>query len=545
MFTQKRKSLVIASLLTMSLVATACGSSGPATSSNTPTASPSATATAATTKAASEENLEVSVGFWDVDKALANRGSDDMLTKMEKDFNITFKPYTYSWSDYSEKLKLWGASGELPDIFSTDMVGSSTYNQWIEQELIRPLPDDLSAYPNVQKLMQRPDVKALQKNGSFYMLPRSSGPSTDAWLFDRAILVRKDWMDKLGIKEPKSFQEYEAMFKSFAEKDPDGNGKKDTVGLTVKLPGFIDTLFLGSNPAYMNGAWVNEDGKWLPSVASKTMIDGVSQLKQLYVDGALDPDFSILKNLDGWEKFAQGKAGAIASQVTPNALNDIKKLWEKYEHDKSFEDSIAILPVWTDKDGNAYRFTGAAFWSESYFSAKVDDAKMDRILKLYDYLLSDDGRKLVDYGFEGKDFKMDGTNLVVTLGKDEKTGGNKALGDIYPSTGLFGSLASWYDSFNAPLSVQIEQFGEKIVMISNEKKDEWLKSLKPIPTNYDVMFLSTPAKDKISAIPFNDDIIKVILSKGDVQVDWNKVIEDYNSKGLQTAIDEVNAQMNK
>ncbi len=54
---------------------------------------------------------------------------------------------------------------------------------------------------------------------------------------------------------------------------------------------------------------------------------------------------------------------------------------------------------------------------------------------------------------------------------------------------------------------------------------------------------STPGKDKLSAINFNDDLTKVIFSKEDPVKMWHYIVKDYESKGPNEAITEVTAEM--
>ncbi|MGN7359759.1 extracellular solute-binding protein [Paenibacillus sp. SAF-054] len=496
--------------------------------------------TKAETPADDSKKLDISLGMWDADKAFTNRDSDDLLKKVEGDFNVTLKPKNVSWSDYQEKFRLWAAADELPDIIATDMFNTATYNQWIEQGIIRPLPDDLSKYPNVKKVMDQADVQPLKVDGKFYMIPRLTFDSTDEWVMERGLIVRKDWMEKLNIPVPKSYDDYKNMLIKFASEDPDSNGKKDTVGVTLRLPSFLDTPLLGSIPQYSNEGWLYEDGKWIPSVASAKMVDGLKQLRDLYTSGGLDPDFPILKNDDGQEKFAQNKAGAIFNQISIAKLAGLKTLWSKYQHDKPFEESVAILPIWPDLDGNTYRFVQTSFWSESYFSAKVDDVKMDRILKMYDFLLSQEGDMLVRYGFEGKDYKKEGDKILVTRPIDAKTGSMKALKDVYPSQQVLAMVARWREDTYLEDSVKRMQFGDALV----EKVDEAYKKLtgeaKPIPTAFDIKLMSTPAKDKVMGIKFIDDITKVVIGKDDPAKMWETVLKGYEAKGLNEAIKEVN-----
>lgn len=542
---RKFQSLAFGSaILLLTVAATACSesnSNNDGASSNVPAVTGGTQSESPASKTSNEaKKVEISIGMWDADKAFAKRDSDEMLKKIETQFNVKLTPKNVSWSDYQEKFRLWGAADELPDIIATDMYNTATYNQWIDQGIIRPLPDDLSKYPNVKKVMNQPDVQPLKVNGKFYMIPRLTFDSTGDWVMERGLVVRKDWMEKLGISAPVTFEDYKAMFKKFAEADPDNNKKNDTVGVTVRLPSFLDTPLMATIPQYSNEGWLYEDGQWIPHVSSKNMIEGLIQLRDLYASGALDKDFPLLKNDDGLEKFAQNKAGAIFSQVSVGKLKNMKDMWSKYEHDVDFEDAVAILPVWQHKDGNTYRFVQTSFWSESYFRANVDDVKMDRILQLYDFLLSADGDKFVRYGFEGKDYKMEGDKIILTRPMDNKTSLMKNLKDLHPSQEIIAMVARWREDTYLDKGVQRMQFGDKMVEIADAAYKKLTAEAKPIPTEFNIKLMSTPSKDKLMGIKFIDDIAKVVIAKEDPAKMWSDVLKGYEAKGLNSAIKEVN-----
>jgi multiple sugar transport system substrate-binding protein len=56
-------------------------------------------------------------------------------------------------------------------------------------------------------------------------------------------LVRSDWRQKLGLPQPKTWDELAALANAFATKDPDGNGKADTYGMVV--PGSSKKGYIG------------------------------------------------------------------------------------------------------------------------------------------------------------------------------------------------------------------------------------------------------------------------------------------------------------
>ncbi|GGE02675.1 hypothetical protein [Paenibacillus nasutitermitis] len=535
----KKYAAVLLSLL-MSITALAgCGAD------ETKKTEPSAQATASSNNS---KKLDVSVSFFNIGSAFPDRNSDQFLKFIQDKFNVNFVDKVISYADYKEKYQLWAASGDLPDIISDDVVNSEQYYSRIKQGIVRALPSDLSKYPNVQKVLQLDDTKSLNVDGKYYMIPRQTYTKTDQWAIERAVVVRKDWMDKFGIKDPVTYEDYLNMYKAFALQDPDGNGKNDTVGLTFRAnSSFLLPIAGGTLPNVINGSWVKENGKYIPFFASDKMKDVVKQLRQLYTEKVMDQDFAIMKPNDGFDKFGQGKVGALAVQATPNAINNMKNSWEKYNKDKKFEDVIKILPIsWASPSGERYRYTAVTFWSESYFSSKVDDEKMDRILQIYNWLLSDEFVKFKRYGFEGKDFKKEGDKMVVTreLNAD---GRYKSLGSLYPSFGgLFGALAAWGQQLELEEDpINKINYGDQLWTMTQSAYKSNVEKLKPVPTNFKVELLYTPAKSKLSAINATEDVTKVILSKDDPVVMWESIVKGYDNKGLQQAIKEVNDEVQK
>lgn len=482
--------------------------------------------------------LTISIGFWSGGDQFVE--DDPILQDISKRFNVTFENIGVSWSDYKEKYKLWAASGELPDVFAVDELNTETYGTWIDQGIVRALPDDLSKYPNIEKIMNQEDVIPLKKNGKYYMIPRVNYPTTDLWLFDRGAVIRKDWLEKLGLEVPKTFEDYKKVLKAFVENDPDGNGQKDTVGLTHKSIDMLQVFFLGSVPQVTNDGWVKEDGQWIPGYYSKNLVKGIEQFKELYDEGLLDKDFAILKTNDGQDKFAQGKAGILTQQVGCWAIRDIKEKWVKYDHDIAFEDAVAILPAWQHEDGNTYSFTQTTYWSESYFNGDIDDEKMDRILMIYDYLQSPEFREIKVYGVEGVDYTKDGDEYTILLEKDEH-GMYMPISDKYPCLNVFSGLVSWGGDLGLEKNeLNIAIYGESVIEMVDDFRVYCKENVTPAPLNFDVKLMSTPAKDKLSAIRFMDDVTKVIMADGDVETEWEKIREGYNEYGIENAIKEVN-----
>lgn len=488
-----------------------------------------------------EEPLEISIGWWGIDTNLVD---DDLLRdKIEGEFNIKIIGKNFTWGDYNEKTRLWAVSGDLPDIFTSDIVNTPDYVQWIDQGIIRALPDDLSDYPNVRKVLDIDEMNSLKHpSGKIYIIPRTKQFEDDRTTLARGMYVRKDWMNKLGFQSPKSFEDFFNMTKAFTMNDPDGNGKNDTTGITIAHKAYLLTLFLPTAPQVITDSWVKKEGMWVPVWTTPEFNEGLAQFHKLYHEGALDPDIAFLKGSEGADKFSSGKAGILLGQTTPGATSSLKTNWEKY-NDTPFDEAVEIMHVWPSKDGNQYRHTENSFWSSTYFRGDLEEAKMERILKLYDYLLSDEGIMLLTYGMEGEDFTQEGDEITFIQEKNAD-GDVITLATKYKSLGVFGGLASWYEFLDYENNeINRLRFSEEALNMSLASFNWKMENALAPPVNYAIDLMYTPAKIKIK---FDHDLfLEVLLDPKDPIQSWEKIIKEYESQDLLKAIEEVNEKAKK
>lgn len=495
-----------------------------------------------TQEATAEENpvedpIQISVGTWDINADNTDPAKDSIVAEICKKLNITIKPYTLTWDDFTQKIQVWAASDQLPDVFSGDLVGSKIRTNWITQGIIKALPQDLSKYPSLAKVFESPDIEALKTDGKQFCIPRQSFSDVAYTAMDRRLLYRWDWCQQLGItKEPETFDEFKAMLKAFIDKDPEG---KKTTGLTLHQQVFISYFLLAYNPAALSGGngndfrWIKEDGKFIPAFISNSTLDGLKALKQLFDEGLIDKDIALIKTNEGQDKFYSGRAGAIVTNGY-----DQNKMEQIYQ-DKDPNEMVKTLKIWPAPDGNRYSASYRSYWSESYISGKVDDKKLDRILRLYDFLLSPEGLEMYRFGLEGKDYNKEGGKYTFLH--------EKPLGELYPSVNALRTLASWdgdnnYNPENPRIATNPKwkantQFHVDFV--------NWSKENTKAPEHFEsVMFLSTPEKDKF-VLKEHDEIIKVLMSKKPVEQAWTDILKELEAKGLNKMIEEVNAEAAK
>jgi putative aldouronate transport system substrate-binding protein len=496
------------------------------------------------TVATPKDHMDISIAMWSIGSAIVDK-PDAVRDKIYKDLNITVVPMNTTWDDYTQKIQVWAASNQLPDVVAIDALGTQNYAKWIDQGVVKALPSDLSAYPLLKKILTAPGFEMYKyplgaANGKIYGVPRLNHLNIDDWSTDAGVQVRKDWISNVGAAVPTTMDQFTDLMKAFVQKDPDKNGKNDTIGLTMYSPAWLTWFFLSYEPGIQSGGWVRDTahpGQWIPAFFTQNTLAGLKALKKLYDAGGMDQDFATLKAEDGRNKFASGKAGAYAHDVIPGTLVTTGVLFEKNFPDLKFSDTVTILKPFKALDGNYYRNIANPAWSESYISSKVSDAKMARILQLFEYYLSDTGYNLTHFGIEGVNYKVTNGKIELIPVLDS-AGKPLLLGQQYPFA-YTGYLMEWSGTrqWTAPNPYPALQK-------MSADLNTWLQAnAKPVATDLRLNILEIADKDK-ATINFNDDVVKCILSN-DVEKTWKELVANYMANGYDKVIAETNAEAAK
>jgi len=476
------------------------------------------------------EHMDISIMHWDIETSLEDE--DDALKKFIEDrFNITFvgKP-GITWDNMYEIPFNWAAAGEFPDIVSgVDLASWGGQGEWIRDGLLRPIPSDLSAYPNVAGVVAPSDVQVFAVDGENYMLPRAMYADPGWWSMDRGILNRKDWREALGFEIPVTQQDFIDLCVAYATMDPTGKGAGYTKGLGASGHNMPFSQVWASF-GFTDNYWVvNDAGECVLPVFEKTSLPLLDFLREINKAGALDVDYITDDQETGLrEKFAQDKVGMAMNQVTPGHFFHFMTEWAKVKDDgQSFVDAVEILrPPVVEGIDQPVAFSEKSFWSETYISVDVDDAKMDRILMLFDYLYSEEGILLMAYGFEGQDWEFDADGSVALLtAVHEETGEQLRAIDLYKFAWSMQYLALWgegtlqYTNPGFPVGIREMCQAELEYRLANWKLD---------PVDWAIPAIDVEEKTEFSAV--------------EPRVEWPKIFLDTSDKTTEELFDEAYAK---
>ena len=148
-------------------------------------------------------------------------GYDIIREKLGIDLKLTMLPSNES--DQDVRIQAAGAANELPDLF---MVRRPVLTNLVKQGLVAQVDDCFEKMP--VRTAQQYDASSIAHttiNGHVYGFA-----SPGAIAKNEGLLVRKDWLDKLGLEIPTTLDEFIEVARAFTFDDPDGNGRDDTYG---------------------------------------------------------------------------------------------------------------------------------------------------------------------------------------------------------------------------------------------------------------------------------------------------------------------------
>ncbi|MGG1514559.1 extracellular solute-binding protein [Paenibacillus oryzisoli] len=268
---------------------------------------------------------EISVSMFDRGRVPAEEGSyeENRWTKwinQNSGFKVNWVPVPRSTAQ--QKLNTMVAANEAPDLiweYDRNYVALLA-----SQGALQPIDSYIEKYSTSYKkyLTEHPDLKPyVMFDGKMYAVTTKRGIDTIA---NQGIWIRKDWLDKLGLPLPKTDEDLMNVAKAFVEKDPDGNGKNDTVG-------FAFNSQFKSYPAAMYASrmdtWYVDNGKMQLGRLTDRYTDVLTISKKMYDSGMVDKEYITDKNYQRERQlWVTGKAGIyLGSWNLDSEYRDMKQ----------------------------------------------------------------------------------------------------------------------------------------------------------------------------------------------------------------------------
>lgn len=314
-------------------------------------------------------------------------------------------------SEPTEYLNLMIASNDLPDILRP--IGG------IEQTLIKQggalaLDDLLPKYaPNVWKNIPKEAwdvVRSAAPDGHIYYVPK-------VFLVpERAPMIRKDWLDKVGMPMPKTAQEYKDVLKAFRDKDPNGNGKKDELPTSGREFGkWMDHLFGMYGVAMWEGSpeWDVYGGQIQYSGVTANMKAAITYIRELYAEKLLDNE-TFLNKGDVWQAKINNNLVGSWYHLPANVRDRYTAML------KGAPDAYIVGMPMPKVEGFQGFVTQKSMGEPEWIIPLAAKAKAEASLKLLDFFYDENNAEFIRFGIEGLQHQVVNGKKVLFPAEDSR-----------------------------------------------------------------------------------------------------------------------------
>lgn len=483
-------------------------------------------------EASTDDGLtELSVFAFDFEGVAEDTGY--IVDQLQEKTGVKIKLVDSNFNNWEERLGILIASEDIPDIFITKgLENREVYYKWMKDGILLPISDyvDAAKYPNIQKALDRfSDLTALQE-GKHYSIPIQNNLSGNSGA--HALYIRTDWLEAVGMDMPTTIDEFYEVAKAFREKDPDKSGQQDTYGLCTNGIWWLYPIFNAFNTSFERFQKVGDT--WEPEAISDNMKEAVTFLNKCYKEKLIDPDFMSVSEDKKIENFISGRVGMIIH----NAEGRYTELYDKFKAaypDEDPKDKFSYLTTALEgPDGTKRVDTGLDYWCATAIRSNLEPEKIDKALGLLEYLLSDEGSRLMMLGEEGVDYKVEDGKYISTLPTDEN-GELEDLSEVHPASKI-RNLVAWTD--------------EKYLPDNMRNKEDYMNASKAFaeaayqdPLVY--VNVSTDVVDSAEIKQIKDAVYeglaKIITQSEDVEKDFETYVQNWKDVGgekYRTAINE-------
>ncbi|WP_168119518.1 extracellular solute-binding protein [Paenibacillus sp. HB172176] len=351
--------------------------------------------------AKSEEPFKLSVMAMTA-SAETPKDDNEILNALEE---ATGTQLDFTWvpkAQIDEKTNLMLASGDLPQLMYIQSLKSPSIISAAESGAFWDVEPYLGDYPNLSQ--ENPSiVNNIRIDGKQYGIYKYSN------LAQVGVIYRKDWLNNVGMEEPKTPDEFYEMLKAFKTEDPDKNGKDDTYGMVYYKESFLSffriiALWFGSPNIWGE----DKDGNLVPDFMTDGYMEGLKFMKRLYDEKLMNQDFAVVDSGKGNELFITGVAGANFGSVgNANA-------WQTNEKITAQNGEVDMFSTLDGGFGPRARASGGylGVYMIPKKTVKTED-ELRKVLQFLDKLNEQKAQDLLEYGIEGKHYQLENGEVKV------------------------------------------------------------------------------------------------------------------------------------
>ena len=299
-------------------------------------------------------------------------------------------------TNIAERFNIMMASGNIPDVVVADPTATSAHSLKKYQDAFLPLDDYIiGKRPNLEQAIYGDDYvyKYLVTNENDIRIIPQLATRTVGDIF----LMRGDILEKHNLEVPNTSEEWVELFRKIKELEPDMTIYASRHGRTNATP----------NVTRMAEAWgvkediFYEDGEIKYGILDPRYKEFIAYARNLYAEGLLDQEYITADTAIWQEKILTNGVFATHDNITRIRWTD-EQFAAAGKDDQYY---IGVLPM-IGPDGTRATTIQYPRIRTVAASLSVKTPYAEQIMDMYEYVFSEEGTMLVNYGVEGVSYDM-------------------------------------------------------------------------------------------------------------------------------------------
>ncbi len=307
-------------------------------------------------------------------------------------------------SDWTTQVAttLAGGIDSLPDIIRA---GSYGVTALANEGAIVALDDYIDLIPNIVAAVGEDRMsKWKSADGHIYTIPTIVNVPGS-----QSTAIRKDWLDKLGMSVPTTWEEWKAYWYGVRDNDMNGNGDTaDEIPIVLEMGGNGERSLHALLNAFGIGAsndaqfCVLEDGTYTMVYEHPRYREFLTEMQALYADKIIDQEFATRYQAEMYNTMSGDLAGTVFTWAEQCAVHS-ETLINNGNADALY---LTCAPI-TGPYGDSMLQMREGVSGNWCITAKAEaDGKVENILKFWNWMFSEEGVMLYNYGIEGYTYNM-------------------------------------------------------------------------------------------------------------------------------------------
>ena len=501
----------------------------------------------------------LTMSFFSADPSPNWAGMQDAIGKVITEKTGVILDAEYAVGDPVQKIALIAASGEYPDLISA----KQDVAKLVDVGAMLDLTDLIEEHaPNIKALfgdyMKR--LRYSEDDHAIYVIPTYAAVDSQNFNAGGGFGLQHRVVKELGFPEIRTVKDFENAIRTYLEKNPTDESGNKNIGLTLNSDDWRMYISV-TNPAFATTGG-SDDGEFY--IDHETMEvtyhfrrpeekEYFRWLNHMNATGLLDPETFVQKHDQYNAKVASGRVLGLIDQDWnygdgENALKAEGKFDQTYGH----------YPVTMSEEYLETSFWPTGFMSGSGVGISVDNPDPVRAIKFLDYLASEEGQILANWGVEGEHYDVvDGKRVIPAEVNNRKVNdvanfqretGISLYGNIGPhyGDGVLDSTGNFYttnfpeqliESYNEAEKEVLDAYGATLWKDLFPSEDNfpikpWGAAWNiPIPGDHEVSVLDTRLRDITwKRIP------EAILAKPEeFDAIWDAYMEELEKNGVERA----------